>query len=80
MSEYYIEKDQRVRNYIIDLKKRLVEIFGKDTFTEDELTAEFYTELRISCNDFFSTEEGIFSLDDFWSEKVRDILLGKVLI
>ena len=77
MSEY-IEKDQRVRNNIINLKKRLVEAFGKDTFTEDELTQDFYTKLRISCGDVFTSEDGIFDLDAFFSNQVKDILLGKI--
>lgn len=79
MSEY-IEKDQRVRNNIIELRKRLVETFGKDSFTEEELTKDIYTQLRISCGDLFSSENGAFNMDDFWSDKVKDILLGNVRI
>ena len=79
MSEY-IEKDQRVRNNIIELKKRLVDVFGKDTFTEEELTRDFYTKLRISCGDVFTSEDGIFDLDTFFSNQVKDILLGNIRI
>lgn len=79
MSEY-IEKDQRVRNNIINLKKRLVEAFGKDTFTEEGLTQDFYTDLRISCGDIFTKDDGAFDLDTFFSDQVKDILLGNIRI
>ena len=74
----HIENDQRIKNNIIELKKRLMETFGKDTFTEEELTKDFFTKLRISCGDLFSSDDGAFDLNTFWSDRVKDILLGKV--
>ncbi len=57
------------------LAKKLKVLFGKDTFTEAELTKEFYTKLRIQCNEFFNDSDGVFSKDLFISESFRDWLL-----
>ena len=57
--------------------EKVIMIFGKNTFTEDELTKEFYTELYIGCNEFFRTEEGLVNLDWFWHEELREWLLTK---
>lgn len=54
-------------------KLRLV--FGKDTFTEEEMDKEFYTTLYISCNEFFRSDNKLMDLDLFWSESVRSYLL-----
>lgn len=58
-----------------ELSKLLHRTFGKDTFTEDELTKDFYTNLYIGSGDFFKTEDGCMDLDFFWSEDVREYLL-----
>jgi hypothetical protein len=57
------------------LARKLKERFGKDTFTEDELTKEFYTELRIQCGEFFNDSDGVFMHDLFLSDNFRDWLL-----
>lgn len=57
--------------------ERVIMLFGKDSFTEDELTSEFYSELYIGCNEFFRTEEGLVNLDLFWHEELREWLLTK---
>lgn len=57
------------------LARKLKERFGKDTFTEDELTKEFYTELRIQCGEFFNDSDGVFMQDLFMSDNFRDWLL-----
>lgn len=60
-------------------KKRLTEIllttFGKATFSEDELTEKFWSDLYISSNDFFQSREGAVDLDYFWSDDVRRWIL-----
>ena len=33
------------------LSKKLVEVFGKNVFSEDDFTSDFYIELRIRCSD-----------------------------
>lgn len=58
------------------LARRLTEIFGKNVFTEAELTKEFYVELRVGCSEFFQTENDAFDQDLFWSEGLRNWLLG----
>ena len=58
------------------LARRLTEIFGKNIFTENELTKEFYVELRVGCSEFFQTENNTFDQDLFWSEGLRNWLLG----
>lgn len=45
------------------LSCRLKELFGKDTFTEEELTKEFYIDFRMKCSDFFTTEDGSVNMD-----------------
>lgn len=56
------------------LSEKLVEIFGKNVFLEEDLTQEFYTEFRIQCSDFFKTEDGAFDQDLFWSEALKNWL------
>ena len=57
-------------------KKRLTEIlvntFGKTTFSEAELTKEFWNELYIQGNDFFCNDDGCVDLDFFWSASVKE--------
>jgi hypothetical protein len=57
------------------LSDKLKETFGKDTFTEDELTKEFYEELLIRCGRFFQTADGAVNMNAFWSEGFREWLL-----
>ena len=57
--------------------EKVTEIFGKNTFTEAELTEEFYTILYIGCGDFFRTENGCINLDWFWHEELREWLLAE---
>lgn len=57
------------------LARKLKERFGKDTFTEAELTKEFNTELLIRCGEFFNDRDGGFMQDIFMSENFRDWLL-----
>ncbi len=59
------------------LVSRLREEFGKDTFCEDELTEDFWSELYIRCSDVFKTPEGKVDLDFFRSEDLRQFLLSK---
>ena len=54
----------------------LCRTFVRNKFTEEELTEEFWTELRIQGNDFFLTEDGYFDLNFFWSEDVREWILA----
>ena len=61
--------------YLKVLSEKLKETFGKDTFTEDELTKDFYTELKVCCGEFFQTNDGTFDMEAFWSEGFRDWLL-----
>ena len=57
-----------------EFRKQLMNTFGKTTFTEEELTKDFYTELYISCADCFKGKNGI-NLDQFWSPQLREWLL-----
>ena len=59
------------------LSKRLIDVFGKDTFTENEFTKEFWEDLRIKCGDFFKTEDGAFDANLFWSENFKEWLLAE---
>ncbi len=59
------------------LASRLRDEFGKDTFSEDELTEDFWVELYIRCSDIFKTPDGYVDLDFFWSEELRQFLLRK---
>lgn len=60
-------------------KKRLTEIllttFGKTTFSEDELTEKFWSDLYINSNNFFQSQAGAIDLDFFWSDDVRSWIL-----
>lgn len=62
--------------YFANFSKRLIEVFGKDTFTEDELTKEFYVDLSIKCHDFFQTDDGYVDLDWFWSDAIKKFLIS----
>jgi hypothetical protein len=42
---------------------------------QDELTKDFYTELKVCCGEFFQTNDGTFDMEAFWSEGFRDWLL-----
>ena len=67
------ERDLWWKNF----SERVVMLFGKNSFTEDELTKDFYTELYIGCNEFFCTEDGSVNLDWFWHEELREWLLAE---
>lgn len=58
-----------------EFRQSLIEVFGKATFDEDELTQEFYTDLRIGLSDYFRTPDGLVDLDYFWSPVLREWLL-----
>jgi NTP pyrophosphatase (non-canonical NTP hydrolase) len=58
-----------------ELAAKLVEVFGKDTFTEEELTKDFYVELKIKCGDFLKTEDGSFDDDLMWSDRFKKWLM-----
>jgi len=62
--------------YFSNFSKKLNEVFGKDTFTEDELTKEFYVDLYIKCNEFFQTDDGYVNLDWFWSDDIKKFLIS----
>ncbi len=57
------------------LSEKLIAVFGKDTFSEDELNKEFYVEFYISCNEFFRNEEGIVNHEDIWNKKLKEWLM-----
>lgn len=57
------------------LSQRMIEVFGKDSFTEDELTKDFYVDLMIKCGSFFEKENGVTDLDLFWADDLREWLL-----
>ena len=59
------------------LSQKLIEAYGKDTFSESEITKEFWEELRIKCGDFFKTEDGSFDANLFWSENFKEWLLAE---
>lgn len=62
--------------YCEALRLCLVDVFGKDTFNEDELTKEFYVELKIQCGSFFETEyNAAVNMDLFWSDQFKDFLM-----
>lgn len=63
--------------YLEAFRLCLIDVFGKDTFTEDELTKDFYTELNVRCWSFFRTEYGAnVDLDLFWSDGIKSFLLS----
>lgn len=62
--------------YFANFSKKLTEVFGKDTFTENELTKEFYVDLYIKCNEFFQTDDGYIDLDWFWSDAIKKFLIS----
>ena len=55
--------------------KKLIEVFGKDTFIEEELDMDFWVELKIRCGEFFRTEDGAFNQDMFISEGLKEWLM-----
>ena len=59
----------------IGFSQRLIEVFGKDTFREEELVKDFWAELRISCGEFFRTENGAFNQERFTSDGLREWLV-----
>lgn len=59
------------------LSQKLIDVFGKDTFTEEEMTKKFWVELKVKCGDFFKTEDGAFDNDLFWSENFKEWLLAE---
>lgn len=69
--------DNNFEEWKAALSKRLIEVFGKDTFTEAELTKDFYVDFNIKCNEFFRTEDGGVDMDLFWSEGLKKWLLSQ---
>lgn len=59
------------------LSKKLIEAFGKDTFTEADLTKDFYFDFNIKYNEFFRTEDGGINMDMFWSNELKKWLLSQ---
>lgn len=59
----------------IGFSQKLIEFFGKDTFREEELEKDFWTELRIRCGEFFRTEGGAFNQNLFTSDELREWLM-----
>lgn len=57
-----------------DFRNRLIEVFGKTSFAEEDLTQEFYATLYNSFSDFFETDAGI-NLNQFWSPQLKEWLL-----
>ena len=57
------------------LSKKLVEVFGKNVFSEDDFTSDFYIELRIRCSDYFQTEDDAFDQELFWSDSFKKWLM-----
>ena len=55
-------------------RKRIIEVFGKSTFAEEELTEDFYSELYVSCSEYF-TVDGSINLDRFRSPQLREWFL-----
>lgn len=55
--------------------QKLIEVFGKDTFVEEELDKEFWVKLKISCGEFFRTAEGAFNQDTFTSDSFKEWLM-----
>lgn len=55
----------------------LTDVFGKDSFTENEMTREFYAELKIRCGSFFETSyNAAVDMDMFWSDEVKEYLMS----
>lgn len=59
----------------IGFSQKLIEVFGKDTFGEEELVKDFWVDLRIGCGEFFRTEDGAFNQDLFTSDGLREWLM-----
>lgn len=58
-----------------EFRQRLMDVFGKVSFEEDEFTEEFYNTLRINFSDLFQTNSGYFNQDFFWSPELREWLI-----
>ena len=63
-----------------EFSQKLIEIFGKDTFVEEELDKDFWVRLKISCGEFFRTAEGAFNQDIFTSDSFKEWLMQEKLI
>ena len=59
------------------ISKALIKRFGKDNFTEDEMTKEFYVELKIGFSEFFMTESGSFDDEMLWSDGLKRWLMSE---
>ena len=55
--------------------QKLIEVFGKNTFSEEELEKDFWVELKIRCGEFFRTEDGAFNQNQFISDELREWLM-----
>ena len=67
---YDIEHEEWLKT----IRERLREEFGKDTFTEEELTREFWADYLIASGAWFKEDDGSTNMDAFWRSK--PILLG----
>ena len=59
----------------IAFAEKLVEVFGKNVFSKEELTKKFYEDLKIKCSDFFKTQDDAFDQDFFWSDELQNWLM-----
>ncbi len=59
---------------LIEFSQILYEVFGKDTFLEEELTKGFWETLCIRCNDFFKENDRI-NLDRIQSPDMKEWLI-----
>lgn len=60
--------------------KKLIEVFGKDTFIEEELDMDFWVELKIRCGEFFKTVDGAFNQNSFISDDLKEWLMQEKTI
>lgn len=72
-----ILKDKNFAEWKAALSEKLIKVFGKDTFTEAELTKDFYVDFRIKCGEFFMTEDGSVDMDLFWSDGLKKWLMSQ---
>lgn len=63
-------------NWEKELSERLKILFGKDSFSEEELTKEFYVDLKIKCGDLFKVSDECFDQDLFWSDGLKQWLIS----
>lgn len=57
------------------LSQRLIERFGKDTFTKEELTKDFWVDFNINCHEFFESEDGSINQYEMLGSRIAQWLL-----